>query len=49
MVLRLLRQLRWEPDACPSRALPAVLPAAILLVLARVGQWMPRARIAAQF
>ncbi|MBK9675235.1 MAG: AAA family ATPase [Betaproteobacteria bacterium] len=49
MVLRLLGQLRWEPDACPSRALPAVLPAAILLVLARVGQWMPRARIAALF
>ena len=49
MSLHLLGTLRWEPAGEASKPLPAVLPVAILLVLARHGQWMPRAKVAAIF
>ena len=49
MTLHLLGTLRWEPAGEAPRPLPAVLPVAILLVLARHGQWMSRAKVAAIF
>ena len=49
MTLHLLGTLRWEPVGEASKPLPAVLPVAILLVLARHGQWMSRAKVAAIF
>lgn len=49
MTLRLLGSLRWEPDGQAARAWPVVLPAAILLVLARQGQWQSRVELADLF
>lgn len=46
MTLHLLGTLRWERADGTTRALPAVLPTAILLALARHGEWMPRAKLA---
>ncbi|MBK9574253.1 MAG: AAA family ATPase [Rhodoferax sp.] len=49
MTLRLLGPLRWEPDGAASKSLPAIVPSAILLVLARQGQWLARADLARLF
>ncbi|MBK6293656.1 MAG: AAA family ATPase [Rhodoferax sp.] len=49
MTLRLLGPLRWEPDGEASKSLPAIVPSAILLVLARHGQWLARADLARLF
>lgn len=49
MTLRLLGPLRWEPDGEASKSLPAIVPSAILLVLARQGQWLARADLARLF
>lgn len=49
MTLRLLGTLRWEPEGLAARPLPVVLPAALLLVLARHAQWISRAELASLF
>ena len=49
MTLRVLGTLRWEPEGAPPRPLPVVLPAAILLVLARHVQWVSRTQLASLF
>ena len=49
MTLCLLGPLRWEAAGAAPRLLPVVLPAALLLVLARYGEWVSRAELAALF
>ncbi|MBE0546212.1 MAG: hypothetical protein IH627_00850, partial [Rubrivivax sp.] len=49
MTLCLLGPLRWEAAEAAPRPLPVVLPAALLLVLARHGEWVSRAELAALF
>lgn len=49
MTLCLLGSLRWESEGQASRRLPVILPTALLLVLARRGQWLSRAEVASLF
>ena len=49
MNLCLLGPMRWQTDSLQAQPLPVVLPAALLLVLARHGHWMSRAELAALF
>lgn len=49
MTLCLLGSLRWESEGRASRRLPLILPTALLLVLARHGQWLSRAEVASLF
>ena len=49
MNLCLLGPMRWQTGTSQARPLPVVLPAALLLVLARHGHWMSRAELAALF
>ncbi len=49
MTLCLLGTLRWDTGTTVPTPLPAVLPVAILLVLARHGEWISRAEVASLF
>ncbi len=49
MTLRLLGPLRWESDGAAPVSLPVIVPTAILLVLARQGEWLARADLARLF
>lgn len=49
MTLHLLGPLRWESQGRQPQLLPVVLPVAILLVLARHGQWLSRAQVTQLF
>lgn len=47
--LQLVGGLRWQPQGAPPRELPVTLASAVLLVLARRGDWATRAELAAVF
>lgn len=49
MTLYLFGPPRWDNGTAAARPLPVVLPAALLLVLARRGGWVSRAELAALF
>jgi hypothetical protein len=49
MTLLLSGPLRWLDEGGTEQTLPSTLPAAVLLVLARSGHWMPRAELASLF
>ncbi len=49
MTLCLLGTVRWQTGGERASPLPVSLPAAILLVLARKGQWMSRSELASLF